>query len=226
MTDSAAILELRHSVLADAATVSPTPLSEEEEGVFVAIDDPPPVRTVLTVVQGQERRPLEVTSVVEVADRDERGTRGFYGRWVDADKLENAAKVGTEHLEDGTPVVQPVVPDHSVSMDVSDAPALGMAAPVMIIEDDTGVVDVSDGDSEDADGEASEASAAETAEGDATEGDTAEGATEGDAAEGAAEGDAVAPEPTAASEPSSDDAAQTSGSKRKGRSKKRGRRRR
>ncbi|MCX4245996.1 hypothetical protein [Paraliomyxa miuraensis] len=143
MTEAAVILEIRNVRLAEQATLQPTnlgpsPSGADEEGVFVALDDPPPVRTVLTVIEGEQRRALEVVWVVEVPERN--AARGFHGRWVGDEVRQRAAKVGTEHLEDGTPVVQPVVPDNSLSMDVSDA-VMAMPAPVMIHDDDTGTVD-------------------------------------------------------------------------------------
>jgi hypothetical protein len=143
MTDAAA-LELRHVRLAEHVPLRPAPLGDGEEGVFVALDDSPPVRTVVAVVQGGRRRALEVAWVVEVAEREE--ARGFYGRWLGDEALERAAKVGTEHLEDGMPVVQPVVLDNSVRLDVSDTPVMAMPAPVMMHDDDTGVVDTDDED--------------------------------------------------------------------------------
>lgn len=149
MTDAAAILEVRHVRLAEQATLRPASLGDGEEGVFVALDDPPPVRTVLAVVEGDRRRALEVAWVVEVAERDE--MRGFYGRWLADEALGRAVKVGTEHLEDGTPVVQPVVYDHSSMIDVSDAPVMAMPAPVMIVDDDTGAGDEDEDDRGDED---------------------------------------------------------------------------
>lgn len=156
MTEAAA-LELRHVRLAEPVTLhpaplGPTPLDEGgEEGVFVALEDSPPVRTVLAVVEGGRRRALEVVWVVEVAERDEAGgpppTRGFYGRWVADEALERAARVGTEHLEDGTPVVQPVVHDNSAVLDVSDT-SMAMPAPVIVLDDDTGGVDTDEEDRE------------------------------------------------------------------------------
>jgi len=251
MSESAATLELRHSTLADAAPVSPAPLADGTEGVFVAIDDPPPVRTVLTVVQGDQRRPLEVTAVVEVIDRSAQTTRGFFGRWVDAEALERAGKMGTEHLEDGTPVVQKV--DPSVSDDGSDAPAaMAMPAPVMIIEDDTGVVHVGDDDDDDDDGyddrEDADVAAArdEASSADAEHQGAADQPASADASDDPADREpetdratdpdmAVAPAPDGADASSSELAASSEGDepagddpdagKRKGR-KKRGRRRR
>lgn len=147
MTEAAA-LELRHVRLAEPVTLRPAPLGPTpdgavEEGVFVALDDSPPVRTVLAVVEGGRRRALEVAWVVEVAGGDDHGgspVRGFYGRWVADEALERAARVGTEHLEDGTPVVQPVVYDNSAVLDVSDT-SMAMPAPVMMLDDDTGVIE-------------------------------------------------------------------------------------
>jgi hypothetical protein len=161
MTQAAA-LELRHVRLAEHITLRPAPLGDGQEGVFVALDDSPPVRTVLAVVEGEQRRALEVAWVVEVAERDEHGapaTRGFYGRWVSSDALERAARVGTEHLEDGTPVVQPVIPDHSAVIDLSDTPGLAMPAPVLVLDDDTGVVDTRDYEDDDDDDHAARAAA-------------------------------------------------------------------
>ena len=166
MTDAAA-LELRHVRLAEPVTLrpaslGPTPDGGVEEGVFVALDDSPPVRTVLAVVEGERRRALEVAWVVEVAERDDAKAalgaasdegggplvRGFYGRWVADEALERAARVGTEHLEDGTPVVQPVVYDNSVMHDVSDT-NMAMPAPVIVL-------DGSDEDEDDGDGDGDE----------------------------------------------------------------------
>jgi hypothetical protein len=140
MTDATA-LELRHVRLAELVTLrpaslGPTPDGGVEEGVFVALDDSPPVRTVLAVVEGGRRRALEVAWVVEVTERDDAGgpaTRGFYGRWLGDEALERAGKVGTEHLEDGTPVVQPVVYDNSAVLDVSDS-HMAMPAPVVLLD--------------------------------------------------------------------------------------------
>ena len=145
MTEAAA-LELRHVRLAEPVTLRPAPLEGSgEEGVFVALEDSPPVRTVLAVVEGGRRRALEVVWVVEVAGGDE--VKGFYGRWVADEALERAARVGTEHLEDGTPVVQPVVHDNSAVLDVSDT-SMAMPAPVIVLDDDTGGVDTDEEDGE------------------------------------------------------------------------------
>lgn len=228
MTDSAAILELRHSRVAEHVTLSTAALSDDQEGVFVAIDEPPPVRTVLTVVQGDERRALQVVSVVEVAERDERGTHGFYGRWVDEDALERASKVGTEHLEDGTPVVQPVIRDNSVVMDVSDAPAMAMPAPVLILEDDTGVVDVR-GSSEDADDDESSDESDDDDESTAPSADESADADESSDDESSADDSAAETSDETSTDgeaPADDDSKGSSGGRRSRGRKKRGRKRR
>lgn len=171
MTQAAA-LELRHVRLAEQVTLVPAPLGPtpnggQEEGVFVALDDSPPVRTVLAVVEGDRRRALEVAWVVEVPGDDPGGptTRGFYGRWVADEALERAARVGTEHLEDGTPVVQPVVYDNSAVLDMSDT-GMAMPAPVIVHDDDTGVVDTRDDGDGDGDGDGREEASAGGGQGD------------------------------------------------------------
>lgn len=175
MTDAAA-LELRHVRLAEPVTLRPASLGPApdggvEEGVFVALDDSPPVRTVLAVVEGERRRALEVVWVVEVAERDDAKAalgaasddggapvvRGFYGRWVADEALERAARVGTEHLEDGTPVVQPVVYDNSVMLDVSDT-NMAMPAPVIILDGSDDEDDEDGGGDEDGDEQSAGAS--------------------------------------------------------------------
>ncbi len=164
MTDPSADLEVRHVRLAERAVLQPTPLESGEEGVFVAHDEPPPVRTILTVVQDDRRRALEVVRVVEVTHGDEPHPRGLVGRWIDDEALVRAAKVGTEHLDDGTPVVQPVYPDNSRALPLSDAHAMSMPMPAPVV-----MIDGDDEAREDADGghPTAESGAAEEPEADA-----------------------------------------------------------
>lgn len=174
MTD-AATLQVRHVRLADSATLTPATI-DEVEGVFVALDDPPPVRTVLGVTQGEQTRTLEVLRVVEVATAD--AARGFYGRWADDEAQGRATKVGTEHLEDGTPQVQPVSRDHSAAISMSDG--MAMPAPVMLDDDgheDSGQVEAA---REDTDAEA--AAEAEAAPQEATPADAEATPAEAEAA--------------------------------------------
>ncbi|MCH9680284.1 MAG: hypothetical protein K0V04_02530 [Deltaproteobacteria bacterium] len=254
MTDTSAILEVRHVHLAEQATIEPATLPSGEDGVFVALDEPPPVRTVLTVVNGDERRPLAVVAVVEVTHGDQPQRRGLYGQWVDDQALASANRVGTEHLEDGMPVVQPVMPDNSRALPLSDVPTMAMPAPVVMLDGD-------DDSREDADeahdlepsaapGEAeAEAVAAEgSAEAETTEAEAAESGAETETTEAvvAEGGDETVPAQTEASEaaaaddaspqadapseaPTSEDNANESSSnnrRSRGGKKKRGRRRR
>jgi hypothetical protein len=158
MSDSAqrtVRVELRHVVLAEAAA-----LTEQSGGrVFVALDEPPPVRSVLALVDasdGSTRRAIEVVRVVEVADGD--GSRGVHGRVVDADALARFAAVGTERLPGGTrePASTEPTPDPEKSDADANGSQLAMPAPVMVVENDSEPIDVSEGDGgdahEDADG--------------------------------------------------------------------------
>ncbi len=122
-------VDIRHHTLATAA-----PLEASADGeVFVALDDPPPVRTILAIHDGDEGpHALEVTRVVET-DADG-ARRGAYGRFRDADLLRGLDVVGTEHLDAGPAVASedtahtgylavpaPVVdPDPSDRIDVSE----------------------------------------------------------------------------------------------------------
>jgi hypothetical protein len=122
-------VDIRHHTLATAA-----PLEASKDGeVFVALDDPPPVRTILAIHDGDEGpHALEVTRVVET---DADGLRrGAFGRFRDADLLRGLDAVGTEHLAAGPAaasedsdhagylaVPAPVVdPDPSDRIDVSE----------------------------------------------------------------------------------------------------------
>jgi hypothetical protein len=90
-------VHLRHILLSDAAAV-------EDVGhdiLFVALDDPPPVRSIIVVHDAEGARPVEVTKVVEVPEGDPRHARGIYGRLVDDEARQRAARVGTEQLPDG-----------------------------------------------------------------------------------------------------------------------------
>jgi hypothetical protein len=178
------------------------------------MDEPLPVRTVLAVIEGGTRRALEVTRVVEVAERDERGRRGIYGRWVGDDALARAMKVGTEHLEDGTPQVQPVSPDDSGSAALSDGTSMAMPAPVMISVDDTGVIDVNDReDADEGSDDAEESSEASEESSEASEESSEATEESGDATEESGE--------RASTEESAD---QGDGRKSRGGRRKRGRR--
>src|SRR5688572_32975883 len=99
-------VDIRHDTLATAAQLEASADGE----VFVALDDPPPVRTILAIHEGDEGpHALEVTRVVET---DAGGLRrGAFGRFRDADLLRGLDGVGTEHLAAG-PAVASEDSDH------------------------------------------------------------------------------------------------------------------
>ena len=111
-------VDIRHHTLASAAR-----LQESRDGeVFIALDDPPPVRTILAIHEGNDGpHALEVTRVVETDSDASR--RGAYGRFRDADLLRGLDAVGTEHLAAGE---QP-----SSSDDGEHSGYLAMPAPVV-----------------------------------------------------------------------------------------------
>lgn len=123
---------LRHVQLTDAAPIHEV----DDDRVFVELDAPPPVRTLVGIAEpGQDVRALEISKVVEVPENDERGKRGFYGRFVDDDRLSAFDEVGTEGLSDGeggqpgpeTGEDAPVVADDEPELTTS----LGEPAPVV-----------------------------------------------------------------------------------------------
>lgn len=116
-------VDLRHVRLAQSAA-----LSEADGGVFVALDDPPPVRSVVVIHGDDGSHPLEVTRVVEVPESDPRGARGVYGRFVDDEALQRTDRVGTEHLADGASAGSPAIDDEGEAPDVS---SMAMPAPVV-----------------------------------------------------------------------------------------------
>jgi hypothetical protein len=148
MSESNVRVELRHVVLAESAA-----LTEHEDGrVFVALDEPPPVRSVLALFDATKRRAIEVVRVVEVADAG--GARGVHGRVVDSDALARFAAVGTERLPGGTkePVSTQPNPEPVRSDDDTSA-QLAMPAPVMVVEADSEPIDVGESEaSDDAEG--------------------------------------------------------------------------
>jgi hypothetical protein len=125
-------VDIRHHTLATAAQ-----LQESADGeVFVALDDPPPVRTILAIHDGESGpHALEVTRVVE-ADSDA-VRRGVYGRFRDADLLRGLDAVGTEHLEAGEQPSQGTVDD------AGETGLLAVPAPV-VDPDPSDRIDVSE----------------------------------------------------------------------------------
>lgn len=137
----------------DVPLAEPPAVQAAADGVFVALSTPPPVRTVLRLVQGDGSvRAIEVTRVVEVDGSDDRGERGFYARFVEGDVLAASDRVGSEHLSapDFGPMAGEVDPESTDEADPSDAGHVAMAMPAPVVVDDD------DEDGADSDGTAAE----------------------------------------------------------------------
>ena len=177
---------LRHVQLTDAA-----PLYEADDGrVFIELDAPPPVRTLVAIAEpGQDVRALEISKVVEVPENDERGKRGFYGRFVDEHRLSAFDEVGTEALSDGeggqpgpeTGEDAPVVADDEPELTTS----LGEPAPV-VDPDESVKISVAERARLEADAEARDGES-ESAEATADEGVEASGEASDDESSASAE---------------------------------------
>jgi hypothetical protein len=135
-------VEIRGVQLAEAVA-----FEASDTGVFIPLDDPPPVRSILAIFEGDEApRAFEVTSVVEVPA--EGGARGLIGRFVEPDALARFARVGTEHLADGE---APSGPEGAEERDGAndEAPGIQMAmpAPVVVDSEESEAIDVDAPDS-------------------------------------------------------------------------------
>jgi hypothetical protein len=97
MSETVVRVDLRQSTLSEHAR-----LREAGELAFLALDNPPPVRSLLRLIEAgaEEPRAFEVARVVEVVEDDE-PARGCYGRYIELERLDEQAKVGSEHLEPG-----------------------------------------------------------------------------------------------------------------------------
>lgn len=123
-------VDIRHVEIAEAA-----PCEESEAGVFITLDDPPPVRSILAVREGNDApRAFEVTAVVEVAP--EGGARGFHGRFIESDALARYERVGTEHLSDGEPEETDEAGGEHTIDDDDDGPGTHMAMPAPVVDPD------------------------------------------------------------------------------------------
>jgi hypothetical protein len=95
MSETVVRVDLRQATLSENAR-----LREVGERLFLALENPPPVRCLLRLTTGDEQKAFEVTRVIEVVDETE-PARGCYGRHVELERLAEQAKVGSEHLEPG-----------------------------------------------------------------------------------------------------------------------------
>jgi hypothetical protein len=91
-------VDLRSISLSAAAQLAELP----DGSFFIALDEPPPVRTVLSVrEEGGEARAFEVSHVIEISEASPIGVTGCQGRFVEAKRLERQRDVGSEHHAPG-----------------------------------------------------------------------------------------------------------------------------
>lgn len=123
---------LRHVTLSES-----TALHELDDEVFIELDAPPPVRSLVIVsdVEGDDRRGVEITRVVEVAESDSRGACGFYGRFIAPERLEESTRVGTEHLADGDNATAATDDAEGGKAANESTTAMGQPAPVVDPDD-------------------------------------------------------------------------------------------
>jgi len=119
----------RHATLAEGAELR----VHADRSVFVVMDEPPPVRTVVQLWRGGEARAVMVERSAEVPDPEE-GVCGFFALPADEEAIAAAIRVGTEHLEagsgssgEGTGVEAGSDAEHNMNM--------AMPAPVVVHDD-------------------------------------------------------------------------------------------
>lgn len=135
MSETAVRVDLRQATLSESAR-----LRETGEQVFLCLENPPPVRSLLRITVGEDQRLFEVGRVIEVVDEGE-SERGCYGAFVALERLAEQQRVGSEHLQPGitgsggSGVPSPVVIMNTNEMllgeagsDEEDALAAGMAS--------------------------------------------------------------------------------------------------
>ena len=150
----------RHATLVEGAELR----VHADRSVFVVMDEPPPVRTVVQLWRGGEARAVVVERAVEVPEGED-GVRGFVALPADEEAIAKAIKVGTEHLEPGSGSSEESSGAESGS-DAEHNMNMAMPAPVLVHDDadddepgeaaaDADDSDEGDGDDED-DGEDAE----------------------------------------------------------------------
>ena len=213
---SNARVEYRNLSVAESAEVSEAS-ADDGGGVFVALDEPLPVRSVVRLVPSDgDAREVVVTRVVEVGG--EGSARGLYARDASDEDRERAAKVGTEHLEGRASDAD----EGSAASDGSDGAgnmSMAMPAPVVV-----------DTEEDEADLDAARRAAEARAAGESSAGEDAsaneDGAGDESESEGESEGESGSESGSeSGGESESGDSASSSQSRRK-RGRGRGRRRR
>jgi hypothetical protein len=92
---SAVRVDLRQTTLTESARVR-----EAGEHMFLTMDNPPPVRSLLRLTIDGEEQAFEVAQVVEVVGEGAT-ERGCFGSFIELSRLDEHHKVGSEHLQPG-----------------------------------------------------------------------------------------------------------------------------
>ncbi len=163
MPESVVRVDLRQATLSENAR-----LREAGDQLFLAIENPPPVRSLLRLIEGDEAKAFEVARVIEVVDETE-PARGCYGRHVEFERLAEQDKVGSEHLEVGISggggVPAPVVIMNTSEMMIGEAGEAGEDAAAGEASEAEAEAEASEGETGDSeDAEANEPSDAEANE--------------------------------------------------------------
>lgn len=138
----------RHATLVEGAELR----VHADRSVFVVMDEPPPVRTVVQLWRGGEARAVVVERSVEVPEGED-GVCGFVALPADEEAIAKAIKVGTEHLEPGSGSDEEGNGADSGS-DAEHNMNMAMPAPVLVHDDadDDDPGEGADGDDGDDDG--------------------------------------------------------------------------
>lgn len=97
-------VDLRSVSLSASAQLAELP----DGSFFLELDEPPPVRTLLSVREDDgEARVFEVRHVIEIAEAGPTGAIGCQGQFVEAERLEKQRGVGSEHHDPGEPHLSP-----------------------------------------------------------------------------------------------------------------------
>ncbi|PRQ08020.1 hypothetical protein [Enhygromyxa salina] len=159
MSETAARVDLRQANLSESAQ-----LRELGDRMFLALEQPPPVRSLLKLTIGDEQKAFEVGRVIEVVGEGE-PARGCYGQFVEFERLGEQAKVGSEHLQpgiSGSGVPAPVVIMSTAEMMLGEAgseeheAAAASEADTSETDDSSGEVEASSSESDAAGSDSSE----------------------------------------------------------------------
>ncbi|PRQ04475.1 hypothetical protein ENSA5_07060 [Enhygromyxa salina] len=184
MSETAVRVDLRQATLSESAQ-----LREADDSVFLSLDQPPPVRSLLRISDGDRQRAFEVGRVIEVVG-DGEPERGCYGAFVELERLEDQVKVGSEHLQpgiSGSGVPSPVVIMSTAEMMLGEAGSDEDEAAAAADEAESSSDEGESSDEAEGESSSDEGSSDEGGEGSSDEGDS--GDAEGDS--GDAEGESA-----------------------------------